>query len=95
MNKLVNKFGFGTDTLKTFAIPKMAKIISVQWDGTQPALWAQFSAMAPTIDRTFRIIMDGESRTFKQLTYVGTFMSGTVASHVFEIDKPKHNNSSA
>lgn len=69
------------------AMPEGAKILCVQVQYDQPAIWAIIDDEKPMKNRVFRIVGTGHPIDFDTQNYIGTvqLLDGNLVFHVFEI----------
>lgn len=70
-------------------MPRGARLLSVQTQGGEPALWALCNPQSPRVKRSFSVFGTGHDATAVELLgmkYVGTFQigGGTLVFHLFD-----------
>jgi len=68
-------------------MPKFARILSVQMQGSTPCIWAVVDTAYATEQRTFRVFGTGHpvpDTHATTLTFIGTVQVGRLVFHIFE-----------
>lgn len=76
---------------QTIAMPKDAKILTVQLQDGKPCIWAMVNPEQPEVKRTIATYGTGhEVKSPNKLTYIGAYQlrNGALVYHVFEQSVP-------
>ena len=68
-------------------LPPSAQVLTVQMQETTPVMWVIFDPALPWVRRWFRTYATGDTvpDPVPAQTYIGTYQTGRLAMHVFEL----------
>lgn len=84
--KTIWKFGLALDDIVELAMPRYARLLTVQMQRGIPHLWAVVDTDQPVVKRRFRVFGTGHQMDLDHSNYIGTFQinGGSLVFHLFE-----------